>query len=181
MAEGQVTHDGATYPLPEPFFVIATQNPLNQIGTHPLPESQLDRFTMRLSLGYPDQRSERALYLGGGAAQAIEPALTAAQVVALQTATDAVHVAPALVDYVLALVNATRTDAQVQMGLSPRAGLALLAAARAWALIDGRDAVLPEDVQAVFNAVAAHRLLPTGGMLSATALAQRLLDTVAIP
>ncbi len=181
MAEGQVTHDGATYPLPEPFFVIATQNPLNQIGTHPLPESQLDRFTMRLSLGYPDQRSERALYLGGGAAQDIEPALTAAQVVALQAATDAVHVAPALVDYVLALVNATRTDAQVQMGLSPRAGLALLAAARAWALIDGRDAVLPEDVQAVFNAVAAHRLLPTGGTLSATALAQRLLDTVAIP
>ncbi|WP_124380412.1 MoxR family ATPase [Ralstonia sp. SET104] len=181
MAEGQVTHDGATYPLPEPFFVIATQNPLNQIGTHPLPESQLDRFTMRLSLGYPDQSSERALYLGGGAPQDIEAVLTAAQVVALQAAADAVHVAPALVDYVLALVNATRTDAQVQMGLSPRAGLALLAAARAWALIDGRDAVLPEDVQAVFKAVAAHRLLPTGGTLSATALAQRLLDTVAIP
>lgn len=173
MAEGQVTHDGATYPLPEPFFVIATQNPLNQIGTHPLPESQLDRFTMRLSLGYPDQSSERALYLGGGAPQDIEAVLTAAQVVALQAAADAVHVAPALVDYVLALVNATRTDAQVQMGLSPRAGLALLAAARAWALIDARDAVLPEDVQAVFKAVAAHRLLPTGGTLSATALAQR--------
>jgi MoxR-like ATPase len=169
MAEGQVTHDGATYPLPEPFFVIATQNPLNQIGTHPLPESQLDRFTMRLSLGYPDQSSERALYLGGGAPQDAAPVLAA------------VHVAPALVDYVLALVNATRTDRQVQMGLSPRAGLALLAAARAWALIDGRDAVLPEDVQAVFNAVAAHRLLPTGGSLSATVLAQRLLDTVAIP
>jgi len=181
MAEGQVTHDGATYSLPEPFFVIATQNPLNQIGTHPLPESQLDRFTMRLSLGYPDQSSERALYLGGGAPQDIEAVLTAAQVVALQAAADAVHVAPALVDYVLALVNATRTDAQVQMGLSPRAGLALLAAARAWALIDARDAVLPEDVQAVFKAVAAHRLLPTGGTLSATALAQRLLDTVAIP
>jgi MoxR-like ATPase len=121
------------------------------------------------------------LYLGGGAPQDIEAVLTAAQVVALQAAADAVHVAPALVDYVLALVNATRTDAQVQMGLSPRAGLALLAAARAWALIDARDAVLPEDVQAVFKAVAAHRLLPTGDTLSATALAQRLLDTVAIP
>lgn len=113
MTEDQVTHDRATYPLPEPSFVVATQSPLNQIGTHPLPESQLDRFAIRLSFSYPDRDSECALYLGGGAPQDIKPVLTAAQVVALQAAVDAAYMVPALVDYVPVPVNAMRTDAQV--------------------------------------------------------------------
>jgi len=180
MAEGQVTHDGTTHALPAPFFVIATQNPLEQLGTHALPESQLDRFTMRLSLGYPDPAFERVLYLGGGG-QAEAPAIVdAALVRALQAAAAQVYASPALVDYVLALVQATRGRREFAAGLSPRAGLALLACARAWALLDQRELVLPEDVQAVFAAVAAHRLLP-GTAAGADEAMARLLAEVAIP
>lgn len=183
MAEYQVTHDGATHALPTPFFVIATQNPLEQIGTHALPESQLDRFTMRISLGYPDPSFERVLYLGGASATEVTPIMNAEQVVALQAAAAKVYAAPALVDYVLALVQATRAESSFAAGLSPRGGLALLACSRAWALLDQREMVVPEDVQAVFAAVAGHRLLPSGASRGAsqTAVIDRLLASVAIP
>jgi MoxR-like ATPase len=161
MEERQVTTDGQTRALPEPFFVIATQNPSSQIGTFALPESQLDRFLLRIELGYPDHDAERALLESGGRREQL-PALAACftpdQLVALQRQAAAVHVAPALLDYVQALVEATRASARFVHGLSPRAALALLTAARAWAFIDGRAMVLPEDVQAVFAGVAAHRL-----------------------
>ena len=161
MEERQVTTDGQTRALPEPFFVIATQNPSSQIGTFPLPESQLDRFLLRIELGYPDHAAERALLEGGGRRDQL-PTLAACfnpdQLVALQREAAAVHVSPALLDYVQALVEATRASAQFVHGLSPRAALALLAVARAWAFIDGRAMVLPEDVQAVLPGVAAHRL-----------------------
>ncbi|WP_423195479.1 MULTISPECIES: AAA family ATPase [unclassified Cupriavidus] len=183
MAERQVTHDGATHALPQPFFVIATQNPLEQIGTHALPESQLDRFTMRISLGYPDPSFERVLYLGGATTPEATPVMDAEQVVALQAAAAKVYAAPALVDYVLALVQATRAESSFAAGLSPRGGLALLACARAWALLEQREMVIPEDVQAVFAAVAGHRLLPSGsgGARNQATAVDRLLASVPIP
>ncbi len=169
MEEGQVTIEGATRPLPEPFFVIATQNPVSSGGTFALPESQLDRFLMRLSLGYPAQAAERALLLGDSRRALLthlEPLLDHAGLLAIQQAVTEVRVSDALVDYVLRLVEATRTQPQFAWGLSPRASLALLAAARAWAFVDGRDYVIPEDVQAVLPAVVGHRLRersdPTG-------------------
>ena len=161
MEEGQVTIEGATRPLPEPFFVIATQNPVSSGGTFALPESQLDRFLMRLSLGYPAQAAERALLLGDSRRDLLarlEPLLDHAGLLAIQQAVAEVRVSDALVDYVLRLVEATRTQPQFAWGLSPRASLALLAAARAWAFIDGRDYVIPEDVQAVLAPVVGHRL-----------------------
>ena len=161
MEEGQVTIEGATRPLPEPFFVIATQNPVSSGGTFALPESQLDRFLMRLSLGYPAQAAERALLLGDSRRALLtrlEPLLDHAGLLAIQQAVTEVRVSDALVDYVLRLVEATRTQPQFAWGLSPRASLALLAAARAWAFLDGRDYVIPEDVQAVLPAVVGHRL-----------------------
>ncbi len=161
MEERQVTVEGATRPLPEPFFVIATQNPSTQIGTFPLPESQLDRFLLRLELGYPDRAAERALLEGGGRREALPDlaaALTPDQIVPLQTAAVATHVSPALLDYVQALVEATRNSSRFIHGLSPRAALALLAVARAWAFLAGRNMVVPEDVQAVLPSVACHRL-----------------------
>ena len=161
MEERQVTVDGETRPLPEPFFVIATQNPSTQIGTFPLPESQFDRFLLRVELGYPDRAAERALLESGGRRDAL-PALAAClspeQIVPLQQAAGGVHVAPALLDYVQALVEATRTSPRVVHGLSPRAALALLTVARAWAFLAGRRMVMPEDVQAVLPSVACHRL-----------------------
>jgi MoxR-like ATPase len=172
MEERQVSADGETRPLPEPFFVIATQNPTEQIGAYPLPESQLDRFLMAIELGYPGSAAERELLISGDRRQRI-PALTpcadAATLIAWQKETAAVHVAPALLDYVQALLAASRgagarvasegaAPQAVQRGLSPRAGLLLVAAARAWAMLAGRPMVLPEDVQAVFPAVAGHRL-----------------------
>lgn len=161
MEEGQVTIEGATRPLPEPFFVIATQNPVSSGGTFALPESQLDRFLMRLSLGYPAQAAERALLLGDSRRDLLarlEPLLDHAGLLAIQRAAAEVRVSDALVDYVLRLVEATRTQPQFAWGLSPRASLALLAAARAWAFLDGRDYVIPEDVQAVLAPVVGHRL-----------------------
>ena len=161
MEERQVTVEGETRPLPEPFFVIATQNPSTQIGTFPLPESQLDRFLLRLELGYPDRAAERALLEGGGRRDKL-PTLTASltpeQIAPLQQEASETHVSPALLDYVQTLVEATRTSPQFIHGLSPRAALGLLAVARAWAFINGRRMVMPEDVQAVLPSVACHRL-----------------------
>ncbi|EJY61541.1 hypothetical protein PACIG1_2661 [Pseudomonas aeruginosa CIG1] len=169
MEEGQVTIEGATRPLPEPFFVIATQNPASQGGTFSLPESQLDRFLMRLSLGYPGRAAERSLLLGDARRDLLprlEPLLDHAALAAFQAEVPKVRASDALVDYVLRLVEATRTQPAFALGLSPRGSLALLAAARAWALLAGRDYVIPEDVQAVLPAVAGHRLRdqadPTG-------------------
>ncbi|HBO3969896.1 AAA family ATPase [Pseudomonas aeruginosa] len=169
MEEGQVTIEGATRPLPEPFFVIATQNPASQGGTFSLPESQLDRFLMRLSLGYPGRAAERSLLLGKARRDLLprlEPLLDHAALAAFQAEVPKVRASDALVDYVLRLVEATRTQPAFALGLSPRGSLALLAAARAWALLAGRDYVIPEDVQAVLPAVAGHRLRdqadPTG-------------------
>jgi MoxR-like ATPase len=169
MEEGQVTIEGVTRTLPEPFFVIATQNPVSQGGTFSLPESQLDRFLMRLSLGYPARSAEKALLLGESRRELLprlEPLLDHAELAQIQAAVAAVQASDALVDYVLRLVEATRSQPNFALGLSPRASLALLSAARAWAFLDGRDYVIPEDVQAVLPAVVGHRLrdpaLPNG-------------------
>jgi MoxR-like ATPase len=171
MEERQVTADSGTHPLPEPFFVIATQNPSHQIGTFPLPESQLDRFLMRIRLGYPDRGAERALLMGQDRRELLErqtPVICAEDLLALQHAAQRVTVAERLVDYVQALLGSTRHNPALAGGLSPRAGLGLLAAARAWASIDGRDHVLPEDVQAIFPHVAGHRLHSAGDGRSAS-------------
>lgn len=161
MEEGQVTIEGATRPLPQPFFVIATQNPISQGGTFALPESQLDRFLMRLSLGYPARIAEKALLQGQSRRELLpqlEPVLDHAALAVLQAEVPNIRASDALLDYILRLVEATRTQAQFAWGLSPRASLALLAAARAWALLAGRDYVIPEDVQAVLPSVVSHRL-----------------------
>jgi MoxR-like ATPase len=185
MEEHQVTVEGETRPLPEPFFVIATQNPLTQIGTFPLPESQLDRFLMRIELGYPDAVSERALLKGEERHILLEnlPAcLEAVELKGIQSAVKRIFVSDALLDYLQALIRFTRESNAYQGGLSPRAGLALLHAAKAWAFLDRRDAVLPEDVQAVLPAVASHRLRPAAnGATGSEAVVAPLLEQVAIP
>jgi MoxR-like ATPase len=190
MEERQVSQDGQTRKLPDPFFVIATQNPVEQIGAYPLPESQLDRFLMAIELGYPDAAAERDLLAGGDRRARIgeiTPVADAATLGEWQREASDVHVAPALLDYVQALLAASRgfagaggtADAGTRRGLSPRAGLMLLAAARAWALMAGRPMVMPEDVQAVFAAVAGHRL--AGGARSGALQAQALVRTVPLP
>lgn len=185
MEEGQVTSDGETRILPRPFFVIATQNPLDQIGTFALPESQLDRFLMRISLGYPSQQAETELLMGisrRDMLRELEPALSPDELLALQGEVAKVTTTAALVSYILALVQRTRSHAQIRLGLSPRSGLALKRAAQAWARLDGRRAVVPEDVQAVFPSVASHRLQLNGADPAAvTVLIQELLAEVAIP
>ena len=159
MEERQVSLEGATRPLPAPFFVIATQNPLEQAGTYPLPESQLDRFLFRLTLGYPDREAERQLLSGDSEPVAdITPLLDADRVLQLQRRARGVHLSTHLVGYVQDLLEASRHSGRFAFGLSPRAGLALLRAARAWAVLAGRDWVLPEDVQQVLPHVAGHRL-----------------------
>ncbi|RMH90890.1 AAA family ATPase [Lysobacter pythonis] len=166
MAEQQVTVDGVTRALPAPFFVIATQNPVDLSGTYPLPDSQLDRFLLRLSMGYPDAGAERALLMGEDRRRLIasaRPMLHEADVLALQKAALEIHVDEALVGYVQALLARSRQHPGVRIGLSPRAGLALLRAARAHALLLGRGHALPEDVQALFVPLAAHRLVGEGG------------------
>ena len=181
MEERQVSIDGESHPLPQPFFVIATQNPSEQLGTFPLPESQLDRFLMRISLGYPAADAERALLLGQDRRSLLAdmtPCLQGDGLLQLQQKAAALTVTADLADYVLALLQATRQEGSFLTGLSPRAGLALLSAARAWAMLEGRDHVLPEDVKAIFPAVAGHRLGLTG---DATASLTSLLDHVAIP
>ena len=185
MEEGQVTAEGQTRQLPTPFFVIATQNPAHQIGTFPLPESQLDRFLMRIELGYPERSAERALLAVGGQRARVDqltPLINANEIPALLQAAAAIHAAGPLIDYVQMLVEASRQNPAFQHGLSPRAGLALLAAARAWAWLAGRDMVLPDDVQAVLPAVARHRLRSAqgGGYATAEDIAA-LIRSVAIP
>jgi len=186
MEEHQVTIEGETRKLPEPFFVIATQNPSSQVGTFPLPESQLDRFLMRIQLGYPGAQAERALLQGEDRRELlrkISAALDERELSALQREVQQVHAAPALLDYVQALVEYTRQAPEYAACLSPRAALALLHAARAWALIDGRTHVVPEDVQAVLPGVVGHRLMPgaEARRLNGTDVAQHLVREVAIP
>ena len=180
MEEHQVTLDGQSMPLPEPFFVIATQNPQDQVGTFPLPESQLDRFLMRVQLGYPAAAAERELLRGidrRDLVNSLEPVIGADVLSALQQHVLDVHVAPALLDYVQALVAHTRNTSALT-GLSPRAAIGLLRAARAWALIAGRDAVIPEHVQEVFASVVEHRMRQRD---SGPAAVARVLEAVPIP
>jgi MoxR-like ATPase len=161
MEEQQVSIDGETFPLPNPFFVIATQNPLHQAGTYPLPESQLDRFLMQVSLGYPDASNERRLLEGANPRQSLaslHPVVSPDEWHELQTEANAVHASSSVLDYVQRLIDHTRRSGLCQWGLSPRAGVGLVQTARAWAVIHGRRHVVPEDVQAVFGPVAAHRL-----------------------
>jgi len=161
MEEHTISVEGKTYPLPNPFFVIATQNPSHQIGTFSLPESQLDRFLMRLELGYPDYNAERDLLKGQNRHTLIESLpvkLPPEQLLKMQEAATGVYVSDAVLDYCQAIINFTRESSDYHYGLSPRAGLALLNAAKAWAFMDQRDAVIPEDLQAVLAAVAGHRL-----------------------
>jgi len=163
MEEHQITIEGKTYPLPTPFFVIATQNPRFQVGTFPLPESQLDRFLLRLEMGFPDHEAEKALLKGEDRRDmlsGIEPALEPAEMVEIQRHVTNVHASDHLIEYVQAILTFTRDAPYFQNGLSPRAGLALLRAAQSWALMDGRDHVLPEDVQALLPHVIHHRLEP---------------------
>jgi MoxR-like ATPase len=186
MEERQVTVEGETRALPEPFFVIATQNPAHQIGTFPLPESQLDRFFMRIQIGYPGAEAERAL-LGGedrrDMVQQLEPAISPTRLQELQAQVQQVHVSDALLDYCQSLLEYSRSSPRFHHGLSPRAGLSLLKGARAWALLAGRFQVLPEDVQAVLPAVTSHRLHTTAdtGADEGDELARHLLESVPIP
>ncbi len=186
MEEGQITVEGETRSLPRPFFVIATQNPAHQIGTFPLPESQLDRFLMRISLGYPEPRAERALLLGTDRRDLLRQMRPAADASALESAQNRVtgiHVSDAVVDYVQALVEHTRYAGLFEHGLSPRAAQGLLRAAQAWATIQGRDYVLPDDVQVVFEPVAAHRLQARGGAgrPAGREALRKVLDAVEVP
>lgn len=182
MAEHQVSIDGQTRALPDPFLVIATQNPVDLAGTYPLPDSQLDRFLLRLALGYPDEAAERALLAGSDRRELIAratPLLDAERVIALRHAVQDVHASDALLAYVQALVSRSRKHPGVRVGLSPRAGLALLRAARAHALLLGRNHVIPEDVQALFAAVAEHRLVGEADT-STAALAKAILHAVPV-
>jgi MoxR-like ATPase len=184
MEEHQISIDGVTYELPEPFFVIATQNPQHQVGTFPLPESQLDRFLMRIELGVPDRASERAMLLGMDRRQMLKelkPVFSPQTLLEIQDSVRNVHASPALLDYLQDLLDASRQ--RHATGLSPRAGLALLHASQAWALMNGRDMVLPEDIQAVAIAVMAHRLgydIEQPGQSGRT-LADNLLHSVPVP
>jgi MoxR-like ATPase len=186
MEEQQVSVDGNTRDLPSPFFVVATQNPGDQIGTFPLPESQLDRFLMRVEIGYPNEESERELIAGEdrrSMLQHIEPVTGPETLVLLQEAVRDVPITDALVSYVQALVRHTRESADIDIGLSPRGAQALVAAARAFAFVQKHSGVYPDDVQAVFAAIAGHRLKPAGStrFRSPAELCQHVLDSVAIP
>ncbi|HEV2285007.1 MAG TPA: MoxR family ATPase [Steroidobacteraceae bacterium] len=184
MEERQVSADGTTYRLPDVFFVVATQNPHEQLGTFALPESQLDRFLMRVTLGYPDAGHERELLRGGDRRDLLPqmPAvLNPAGVLRVQQQVRAVHVSDALLGYVQALIASTRERADLKLGLSPRAGQGLLRAAQSWACLDGRVAVLPEDVQAVLPAVVAHRLERREPGGDGNALAAEIIRGVPVP
>jgi MoxR-like ATPase len=185
MEEKQVTIEGATRALPQPFFVIATQNPLDQLGTYALPESQLDRFLMRISLGYPDRAAERALLAGTDRRDMVDhlpSLLDAGELAALQAAVLAVHAADPLLDYVQDLIAATRSGQWFLQGLSPRAGIAVVRAAKAQALLSGRDYVAPDDVQAILPQTIAHRLIPVGNAgRGAVEQVQAMVRTVALP
>ena len=184
MEEHQVTAEGETRKLPEPFFVIATQNPTEQVGTFPLPESQLDRFTMRIELGYPDRDAERALLSGidrRDLLATLYACMTPAELVELQAAAQRIHVSAALLDYVQAIVEYSRRSPEYVTGLSPRAALAIVHCARAWAMLEGRDKVIPEDVQAILPGAAAHRLRPAHDAARRMDVGAQLLAAVPIP
>jgi MoxR-like ATPase len=193
MQEGRVTIDQTTHPLPRPFLVIATQNPLEQHGTYPLPESQLDRFMMRLSIGYPDEAAERGLLLGGGGAgtaealESMAPVLDREQLLALQQRVETVRVEPELVDYVLAITTATRRDGRFRTGVSTRGVLVFFRAARAYALVDGRTFLVPDDVKRLVGPCLAHRLAPAGGGAAASAhdtaaaILEEIVDGIPVP
>jgi len=186
MEERQVTVEGQSRPLPDPFFIVATQNPGTQVGTFALPESQLDRFLMRLQLGYPDRAAEQELLLGRDRRAMLAemtPAMTVQELLKQQSLVAGIHVSDALVEYVQALLEHSRRSDDYVTGLSPRAGLALLRAARAWVLLDDRDSVLPEDIQAVFPSVAGHRLQGVNTPLGShdPVRIDNLLATVPVP
>jgi MoxR-like ATPase len=186
MEERQVSVDGTTHALPSPYFVVATQNPSDQIGTFPLPESQLDRFLMRVELGYPNEASERELLVGTDRRQlltTIKPCLNSAALATLQNSAAAVHMSDPLVDYIQALVRFTRESPHIDTGLSPRGSLALVAAAKAHAYIENHSGVFPDDVQAVFASVAGHRLKPASNSAYRTPseLSRHVVDNVQIP
>lgn len=187
MEERQVTADGTTRNLPEPFFVIATQNPSHQVGTFPLPESQLDRFLMCLSLGYPDAAAERALLMGEdrrAMLRSLPVAMQPNELAQAQQSLRQIHASSGLIDYVQALAHASRQNGCFAEGMSPRAAIALLQAARAWAALEGRDHIIPEDVQAVLVPVVAHRLRPMksahGTALASRDLVLQLMQSVAV-
>jgi len=184
MEEYQVTVEGETRALPQPFFVIATQNPLHQIGTYPLPESQLDRFLMRLHLGFPDRQAERELLEGENRRDMIEhikPVLDASTLITIQKQAASLHVADALLDYVQAILEFSRSTPLFEFGLSPRGGLAILSSARARALIDGKDYVLPEHIKQVLPTVVNHRLVPTSDQLQANKQTAAEYIAVSVP
>jgi len=184
MEERQVTVEGETHYLPMPFFVLATQNPLHQVGTFPLPESQLDRFMMRLALGYPDHQTERALLKGRDRREMIadlQAIVNIENILAIQESVRKIYVSDALVDYLQAILEHSRQSPRYRRGLSPRAGLAILHSAQAWALMQGRDYAIPEDVQTVLPSIIGHRLITTSEYESTQNLIEQLLADVAIP
>ncbi|MDC6170036.1 AAA family ATPase [Paucibacter sp. XJ19-41] len=185
MEENQVSVDGQTHALPQPFFVIATQNPSEQLGTYPLPESQLDRFLMCISLGYPDEKAERELLMGQDSREAIRAlgaVMQPGELLAAQAAVREIHAAPALLDYLQALLAATRSGQWFVEGLSPRAGLGVLRASRARALLDERDYVSPDDVQAILPQTIAHRLRPKAGSgRGAREQVRAMIESIPIP
>ena len=182
MEEHQITVEGETRPLPLPFFVVATQNPLHQIGTFPLPESQLDRFMMRIALGYPEHDTERALLKGKDRREMIKKlnqSITPQQLLEIQQTVPKVHVAEPLIDYLQAILEYSRQSQQYRVGLSPRAGLAIRNCAQAYALMQGRDHVIPEDVQIVLPSVVGHRLVAE--QQNTDILVSQLIEAVPIP
>lgn len=185
MEEKQITVEGATHRLEEPFFVIGTQNPLDQSGTFPLPESQLDRFMMKISLGYPDQAAERALLSGGNPREMMyrmESVVSIGRFIEIQSAVDHVHCSEPLLNYVQHLIQATRNPGLFVYGLSPRAGLAVIQASKSWALMKGRSHAEPGDVQSVFGAIADHRLTPSEQHSRPTMdLVNDLIEQIPIP
>ena len=185
MEEQQVTIEGQTHPLPSPFFVIATQNPSHQTGTFPLPESQLDRFLMRLELGYPDRQAEQRLLAGQdrrALLAQIKPILSPKHLLSLQQTIQKVHAAEPIIEYLQRLLDASRESERFSQGLSPRAGIGLLQAARAWAFLTGRDFVIPEDIQSVLPSVIGHRLTASDDRYaSVTDNAKRLIEAVSVP
>jgi len=185
MEEYQVTQDRETRPLPTPFFVIATQNPVRQVGTFPLPESQLDRFLMRIDVGYPDGKAERTLLKGRDRRDHLNkliPCLTPEDLVRAQALGSEVHVSDALIAYVQAIVSYTRNAPHFELGLSPRAGIALVRASQSWAFMAGRAHVVPEDVQAVLPGVVSHRLRPVADSAPAgESVAEQIVQEVDVP
>jgi MoxR-like ATPase len=181
MEERQVTVDGETYPLDAPFMVIATQNPVEMEGTYPLPEAQRDRFTARISIGYPDPAAELAMLGSHGSSSPLDdlkPVAHASDIRSLIAAVHGVHVATQIRQYVIDLVNATRHSPELRLGASPRAALHLFRASKAWAALDGRDFVIPDDVQALALPVLAHRLLPTAEALVGRHLPEQVLGRI---